>query len=385
VFDPFVQANASTTRRFGGTGLGLSIAANYIRAMGGKLEVESTQDKGSKFYFQLPFELADNIGSMSEKVSLIAKPEFNNEEILVVEDNEMNQGVMSEHLKRVGLTPIIAVNGKVAVDMVRNRKDAGKSPFSLIFMDLHMPVMDGIEATALIKDLDVPTPIIATTATMLDEADETFGSNKMDGYITKPFTTEELYKILLKFLSPVANTETLVEGGGKEQKILNLKRMFLKQNRDVLSEIIEAVEIGDLAVAHRLAHSLKGNAGLIGETRLQTVAGEIEESLTNQPSLNELLSELKTEFNPVIEKISELIENTEPQAEIAKVSQNEALQILDELEVLISNNDAKVVDYIDKIKGIPEAESLIEQLENFDIEEASATLSSLKNKLSSGS
>jgi len=381
VFAPFVQANASTTRRFGGTGLGLSIAANYIRAMGGKLEVESTQDEGSKFYFQLPFELADNIESMSERISLITRPEFINEEILVVEDNEMNQGVMCEHLTRVGLTPIIAVNGEVAVNMVRNRIDAGKPLFALMFMDLHMPVMDGIEATSLIRDLDVSTPIIATTATMLDETDEAFESSMMDGYITKPFTTGELYKILLKFLAPVTNTETLVDESENEQKTLNLKRMFLKQNSDVISKITEAIEIGDFAVAHRLAHSLKGNAGLIGETRLQTVAGEIEKCLANQPPSSELLNELKAEIEPVIGKISELVENTEPQAEIAKVSKEETLQILDELEVLVSNHDAKIVDYIDKLRGIPETETLIEQLENFDIKEASATLSSLKSKV----
>ncbi|MCL2248294.1 MAG: ATP-binding protein [Oscillospiraceae bacterium] len=382
VFDPFVQANASTTRRFGGTGLGLSIAANYIRAMGGKLEVQSVLNGGSKFFFQLPFELADNIGSMPEKTNVIAKPEFDNEEILVVEDNEMNQGVMCEHLKRVRLTPIIAVNGEVAVDMVRNRKETGKPPFYLIFMDLHMPVMDGIEATSRIRDLDVATPIIATTATMLNEAGEAFGSNTMDGYITKPFTTGELYKILLKFLSPVSNTETLIDEGENGQKTLNLKRMFLKQNHDILSKITEAIEIGDLVVAHRLAHSLKGNAGLIGETRLQSVAGEIEECLTNQPPSRELLDELKVELKPVIEKISELVESVKSQTEVAEVRKEDAMQTLDELEALVSNHDAKVIDYIDKLRGIPEAETLIEQLENFDIKEASFTLSTLKSKLS---
>ena len=375
IFDPFVQANVSTTRKYGGTGLGLAICTSYIRAMGGNLEVESTLGEGSKFFFQLTFDMVENIEAKVENVKAIEKPEFNNEEILVVEDNEMNQGVICEHLKRVGLRTVVAENGKIAVDMARERHE-GNKPFALIYMDVHMPVMDGIETAAIIKTLGVSTPIIATTATLLNESDEALEGYGMDGYISKPFTTMDLYKILLNFLKP-KDLEAVSEPDGLS--VTSLKQLFFKQNQYTCDKIFAAIEAGKLDTAHLLAHSLKSNAGLIGEPELQKTSGILEECLLSGAPSEELLIQFKVEFDVVLQKIVPLLENEE--SALLDAGQSDVSRLFNELEILLSSGNTDSINYIDRLKTISGTETLITHIENFDMRDALSALLDLKKRL----
>ena len=378
IFDPFVQANADTTRRFGGTGLGLSITASYIDAMGGKLSVNSVLGQGSTFFFELTFYTVTHCDNFTKNVSMITKPMFNNEEVLVAEDNEMNQGVICEHLKRVNLTPIVATDGKIAVEMVKQRQQENYAPFSIIFMDLHMPVMDGIKAATLINEMGVTTPIIATTATLLSDNGKVFNSNTIDGSITKPFTAEELYETLLKFLTPNSDNKNTVLEMHEEKKSSTLIRAFFRQNHDIFEKIVNAIDSGDLTLAHRFAHGLKSNAGLIGELPLQLVATSLEERLNDKLPVGDLLDKLKTELEPVLLKISSLVDDSNAEETFTDISQNEILQVFNELEALLKRQDSRVINYIDKLRAIPSTETLIEQLENMDLQEAALTLATLK-------
>jgi len=211
IYSPFKQAEAGTERIYGGTGLGLSITKNIVEAMGGTLTVESTPKIGSKFSFELTFDIIDeeNIDSYDDKTKTgeLAKPLFFGD-VLVCDDNPMNCQVICEHLRRVGLKPFIAENGKVGVDRVRKRmrRDSKKPPkkqFCLIFMDIHMPVMDGLEATEEILELETGVPIIALTANVMSHDLERYKKIGMNDNLGKPFTSQELWYLLLKYLEPI--------------------------------------------------------------------------------------------------------------------------------------------------------------------------------------
>jgi len=205
IFEPFVQADTSTTRKYGGTGLGLAISKRLIEAMGGELNVESTLGLGSKFSFILTFPVVhidkDSDYNFLANKTKLEKPRFDKGEILIVEDNKMNIGVACEHLKQVGLKSFIATNGKQAVEMVKRRLDNNEPMYDLILMDIHMPEMDGKEAATIIRRFNIGVPIIAMTAeTVLNADDGPYKEFGMTGYLGKPFSTQELWKCLLTFL-----------------------------------------------------------------------------------------------------------------------------------------------------------------------------------------
>ncbi|WP_339318837.1 response regulator [Paenibacillus sp. FSL R10-2734] len=202
LFEPFSQLDSSMTRKYGGTGLGLAICKSLVGMMGGEIRVESTEEKGATFIFTIQASMPgeDLIGGYQEEESI--HPVSNQEgrsRILVVDDHPINQRLMVSMLDKLGYAADMAEDGQQAVDM------AIKHPYDFIFMDLQMPVMDGLEATAHIRrdggSAAKKTVIIAMTANVMEGIQNRCKDAGMDDYISKPLKMSSIKQIISRYSS----------------------------------------------------------------------------------------------------------------------------------------------------------------------------------------
>jgi len=373
IFEPFVQADISTTRKFGGTGLGLSICRSIVELMGSKLVIESEPGSGTKISFDVDLNVTDadeNTFKNESNVNDIEKPLFEGE-ILICEDNQMNQRVIVEHLARVGLNAKIAEDGQKGIESICKRMEKGMKPYDLIFMDIHMPVMDGIEATPKILELGLGTPIIAMTANVMKNDMELYKKIGMTNYLGKPFTSQELWRLLLKYLKPVGLSET---PSNKQETADNklqfqLKSDFVKSNQNTVIRIIGAIQDGDIKTAHRIAHSLKSNAGLLGKTTLQNAAAEVEKSLKNEENnmTDAQMDLLKTELDIVLDEFKPYLTENNGHTEVPsnRLTPDDVRELFEKLEPLINSGSPDCLHYTDQLRQVPGTNKIIEKMEDF--------------------
>jgi len=230
LFQPFSQADSSITRNYGGTGIGLSISFNLVSLMKGAMFVESEVGEGSTFTVVLPLEVLDEevtkkvstdiIGDSISKLNLKSTMVSSEISILIVEDNLVNQLVFKKMLDKKGYSADTALNGQIALDRVAQKK------YDIIFMDMQMPVMGGIEATTeIIKIYGDNRPFIyALTANAFQEDKEKCIAAGMDGFFTKPLNIKEIITLLeSSIFSEKSAEKKLVDftiGPEKIQKVL---------------------------------------------------------------------------------------------------------------------------------------------------------------------
>lgn len=202
IFERFEQAKSDTTRKFGGTGLGLSIIRHLLELQNSDINVTSSPGNGSDFYFELLFAANPKTQSDEQSIKNMSKGENSSKTsicILLVEDNEMNLKVAKRFLEKWNYQVEIAENGLIAVDMFK------KNNFDLILMDLHMPEMDGWEATRAIRNLEEKNaktiPILALTADVMIGDLDKLNEAGINDYVSKPFNTIDLQSKIKKYLS----------------------------------------------------------------------------------------------------------------------------------------------------------------------------------------
>jgi signal transduction histidine kinase/ActR/RegA family two-component response regulator len=199
LFQPFSQVDDSSTRRFGGSGLGLAICRQIITALGGRIDVDSAPGRGSTFWFELPLEVSSQVSQTSSALMAIPAGHLRGR-VLVVEDNDTNGDLIVEMLKLAGCEAVTAVNGVEALEKIE------REFFDAVLMDWHMPQLDGVAATRLLRERERQQsgrrhlPVIALTASVLPGDREACLQAGMDEFIAKPFTYDELLSALQRWL-----------------------------------------------------------------------------------------------------------------------------------------------------------------------------------------
>jgi CheY-like chemotaxis protein len=199
-------------------------------------------------------------------------------------------------------------------------------------MDIHMPGTDGLEASSKIIELNTGIPIIALTANIMSNDREIYRRSGMDSCVSKPFTAQELWRCLMKYLEPVKWQAENGDPNDQAEKKLRRKLIntFVKDNQNRYGEIKEALREGDIKLAHRLAHTLKTNASQLGKTLLQQEAGTIEDRLASgkNQTVEKQLTTLEIELKAVLLQLAAEIEtDSTPQDAISRSKpQSEALK-----------------------------------------------------------
>lgn len=339
LFHEFEQLENHLTKKHTGTGLGLSICKHIVEKMGGKVWVSSISGVGSKFYFSIPAPKASKqqIEAIEEVHDAPKKFDGQGAKVLLVEDNEINQEVAISLLTEVHLICDTAKDGLEAIEVCKKHPP---DYYDLILMDIHMPRMDGYTASNILRnELHIPSPILAVTATSLDEKTKLQYRGIISEFILKPFKIETFYSTIYKFLPKVDKDEKTIltacspshelknktelahhkennsfknPFSGKEEAIKNLGGLekayykhvtkFQKNYCKSADEIQEFLENGNQEEAKRLAHSVKGLAGTLGMSSLHQAATILdrnisEESMQTNASLEQYRKELKAVIN----------------------------------------------------------------------------------------
>jgi len=387
LFDPFTQADESTTRKYGGTGLGLAISKRLADMMGGDILVDSEQGKGSSFELYLDLGYEEVI--KNESLALPKQKEnklddivdlIRGAQILLVEDNYINQQVAQEMMRSKGVCVDIAGNGKEAVDKLADKK------YDIVLMDIQMPVMDGYEATRFIRKnmSDKDLPIIAMTAHAMRSDRERCIAAGMNDYLTKPVEARRLYQALAKWIMPAKKElgpqapsfeaeEVLDNGfdlpeslpgidiasgvrrlGGNKKLFVEILGDFQRDYSDSAARLKDLFLHGDLENAKRLAHTIKGVSGNLSAHDLYQISHNLNAGIGKEDpgSIDKLVHDYQKALIQTLESAEMVLEkyrvaSKQDETEgVSEVSPAEVKPIIVYLSELLQKNDLEAVGYL---------------------------------------
>jgi PAS domain S-box-containing protein len=272
IFEPFTQADGSTTRQYGGTGLGLTISSQIVTQMGGTMWVESDVGRGSAFHFRVrlaapaPSALPAAVDARKDRGRAVPARAGRVLNVLVAEDNKVNQRLMLGILESLGHRVTVVGDGLEAVEAART------GGFDVALLDVQMPEMDGFAATAAIRGLEKDTgghlPIAAVTASALKGDREACLAAGMDGYLAKPIRAAELLEVIDRLTrgAPLPDPsfdpgDLLARVEGDRDLLLDLVNIFRAEYPGLLANLRQRVEAGDARGVQEAAHAIKGTVG----------------------------------------------------------------------------------------------------------------------------
>jgi PAS domain S-box-containing protein len=285
IFQQFAQVDTTIARRFGGTGLGLPISAELVRLMGGTIAVESELGKGTTFTVRLPLVPAAKVeGAKIAAIDPVATSAAGQRlRVLIAEDHDINQALITAMAARAGMDPVIASNGAAAVEMVVAAA-AEDNPFALVLMDVQMPDVDGLEATRRLRaaGYDAATlPIVALTASAYAEDVSACLTAGMQAHLSKPVRLRDLQDLVAK-LDITSTMTPLAEVTPAPRQ--SLKDRFAQRHRDLLDRIAKVIREGEMEGSEfnevmTMLHQFAGTAGIFGQADQGSAAAALEKDL----------------------------------------------------------------------------------------------------------
>jgi PAS domain S-box-containing protein len=310
IFDKFSQEHNTSNRKYEGTGLGMAISFDLIKLMGGSLEVISKKRLGTSCLFELNFPKAESLIINTQNVK---EGIFAGKKALLVEDNEMNRFIAIQSLKFLGFEITEASNGLIATQILK------KQNFDLIFMDIQMPIMDGVEATMIIRnEMFIKTPIIALTANAFKHDIDLYLSKGMNDFVTKPYDEQDFFRkiehvLLLNQmfkdssendinqetvkLYDISKLENMVNG---DSDFLNtMIEIFIQMINESIPKFEEAFSQDNFDSIRKLAHKIKPSVDQMGVESIMNNIKTVEKYDVSVGS--------KTELGLMIENIIEVL------------------------------------------------------------------------------
>lgn len=273
VFAPFVQADASTTRKYGGTGLGLSIAKSLARLLGGDLRCESVKDKGTVFTLTIAtgtasaarlIENEDDLSASAQTMTNIMRgvPQLGGR-VLLAEDTPENQQLVTRYVERTGAAIDVAGDGQQAIDR------AMAEHYDLVLMDMQMPVLGGLDATAVLREKGYRQPVVAITANVMPEDRARYTAAGIADMIEKPFNTEKLYALLARYLPPVSR-DSIAEPVENYSDVEDIRMRFIERLPGIVQILRDSMP--NWATLESEVHQLKGLGASLGFPEISRVA-----------------------------------------------------------------------------------------------------------------
>ena len=379
LFQPFSQVDGSITRKFGGTGLGLAISQSLLKLMGGEFRVSSLPGQGTVLGFDLRLEIAAD-GAMRSASQRVEAGDLGRDlkriganlqgaKILIAEDHRINQQVISEFLKLSGMEVVIANNGQEALDLLKQQD------FDAVLMDVHMPIMDGIQATRNIRSHPdyAKLPVIALTAGVTQEEQKSYVACGMNDFLPKPVNPENLIRLLSHWvvkqprqgaslsesqplpvnqqdsagdwddlaadLSGFDLTNIKIILGGQREPLFRMLREFFEDFSGESTTVVNLVSNGEIGAARAMLHTLKGVAGNLGAMVLHQACVELDSQLQQQGFNAKALHTWLLSFDSTMLAVTTVLQNYADQISHAIINADDLIAAIAELDRLLANDD----------------------------------------------
>ena len=305
IFNPYVQAKAEISRKYGGTGLGLSICKNLVEILNGTILVNSIENIGTSFIVKIPYAIS-KLKRLKDAPTADHRS-IKGKRILVAEDVEINQYVVRNILENWNCDVTIVDNGKKAVEAVRN------NDYDLVLMDIQMPEMNGFEATEAIRKIKekATIPIIAVTANSIKGIQVRYNKSGMNDYLIKPYNEENLFTVIDRMIngqskntkkdkmktSDVTKQPKVIESltimsGGNELYAKKLAEIFIRTSPEMLDNMKVAFANKDWDTLARNAHKFVSSIGALGLQEGTVLVKRLEENSKNKINFDEIMSDL---------------------------------------------------------------------------------------------